>query len=56
MTTKEFSAFCRSIAIPAVELKRGEISQEKMLKTIFTLVGKEIVEETESLLDEYDTK
>ena len=54
MTSEEFKAFKRSIAIPAVEYKRGEISAEKLYKMLFVVLGKETFIETEQLLDEAD--
>ena len=56
MTLEEFKAFKRSIATPAVEFKRGEISGEKLYKTLFVILGKETFVEIEQLLDEADKK
>ena len=56
MTLEEFKAFKRSIATPAVEFKRGEISGEKLYKMLYVVLGKETFLETEQLLDEADKK
>jgi hypothetical protein len=56
MTTEEFKAFKRSIATPAVEFKRGEISGEKLYKMLYVVLGKETFIETEQLLDEADQR
>jgi hypothetical protein len=56
MTLEEFKAFKRSIATPAVEYKRGEISGDKLYKTLFVVLGEETFTETEELLDKADKK
>jgi len=56
MTLEEFKAFKRSIATPAVEYKRGEISGDKLYKMLFVVLGEETFTETEQLLDKADKK
>jgi hypothetical protein len=56
MTLEEFKAFKRSLATPAIEFKRGEISGEKLYKMLFVVLGEETFIETEQLLDKADQR
>ncbi|MCL1866329.1 MAG: hypothetical protein FWF82_02850 [Oscillospiraceae bacterium] len=52
MNIKEFEAFKRSIAMPVIEFKHGEIDSDKLYKRMCAVLGKETFDETEKLLYE----
>ncbi|MCL2070618.1 MAG: hypothetical protein FWH07_00075 [Oscillospiraceae bacterium] len=54
MTKEEFDTFKRSIAQPAVKCKRGKISKEELIQTLFVTLGDKTIEETEKLIDKFE--
>jgi predicted secreted protein len=56
MTVEEFRSFKRSVAIDAVRLNRGKMSQEDYYETLVATFGKDIFEEVIKVMDEEKPK